>query len=42
LPCIGFKKNERKRTLTPISEGPDADAAIAAIGDLIARKFEED
>ena len=24
------------------SEGPDADAALAAIGDLIARKFEED
>ena len=24
------------------SEGPDSEAAIAAIGDLIARKFEED
>ncbi len=24
------------------SEGPDSEAALAAIGDLIARKFEED
>ena len=28
--------------ITVSSEGPDADAAIEAIGDLIARKFEED
>lgn len=28
--------------ITVSSEGPDAEAAMAAIADLIARKFEED
>ncbi len=28
--------------ITVSSKGPDADAAIEAIGDLISRKFEED